>query len=96
MTWLNIFIPNLRAADFCNAEPAARSTWLSILAFCCEQENGGVIQGAESWSDRAWLQTCGVTGAEVRASAPLVSFENGDLTVWNYPEEKEKEIQRLR
>ena len=96
MTWINIFIPNLRSADFCNAEPAARSTWLSILAFCCEQENGGVIEGAESWTDRAWLQTCGVTGEEVRKSAPLVSFENGNVTVWNYPEEKEKEVQLKR
>lgn len=96
MTWINIFIPNMRAPEFINSEPAARSTWLSVLAFCCEQENGGVIIGAEQWTDRAWLQTCGVTAEEVRKSAPLVSFENGNVTVWNYPEEKEKEVQLKR
>jgi hypothetical protein len=96
MIWLNIFIPNMRAPEFINSEPAARSAWLSILAFCCEQENGGVIIGAESWTDRAWLQTCGVTAEEVRNASPLVSFESGDVTVWNYPEEKEKQVQSKR
>ena len=96
MNWLNVFIPNLRSSEFSNSEPAARATWLSVLAYCCEQENGGVRFDAEGWSDRAWLQNCGCTAAEARNAAPLIAFEMGAAIVWNYPEEKEKEVQAKR
>ena len=96
MNWLNVFIPNLRSSEFSNSEPAARATWLSVLAYCCEQENGGVIFDAAEWSDRAWLQNCGCTAAEARNAAPLVAFSGGNVTVWNYPEEREKEVQSKR
>lgn len=96
MNWLNVFIPNLRSAEFSNSEPAARATWLSVLAYCCEQENGGVIFDAAEWTDRAWLQNCGVTRKEAESAAPLIAFEMGAAIVWNYPEEKEKEVQAKR
>lgn len=95
MNWLNIFIPNLRAAEYSRCSPESRATWLNVLAYCCEQENGGVIHDWAKWSEREWLQNCGVTAKEA-VECPLLVFNNEYLTVWNYPEEKEKEVQLKR
>jgi uncharacterized phage protein (TIGR02220 family) len=96
MNWLNIYTPTLRAAEFIGSEPTARATWLYVFAYCAEQENGGVIIGARGWKDRQWQQTCGVTLAEVEASAPLLTWRDQDLILHAYPMQKEAEVQRMR
>lgn len=96
MNWLNIYTPSLRSPEFIGSEPTARATWLYVFAYCAEQENGGRIVGARAWKDRQWQQTCGVTLAEVEASAPLVVWDGNDLVLHAYPNEKESEIQAKR
>lgn len=96
MNWLNIHTPALRSPEFIGSEPIARATWLYVTAYCCEQENGGRIAGAREWKDRQWQQTCGVTLAEVEASAPLLSWDGPDLVALSYPVEKELEIRAKR
>ena len=96
MNWLNVFIPNLRSATYSRCTPLARATWLNVLAYCCEQENDGEIADAANWSDRDWLQTCGVSLAEVQSSSPLITFLGGGAIVWNYPAEKQSEVQNKR
>ena len=96
MNWLNIYTPTLRSPKFIGSDPVARGTWLYVLAYCCEQENGGTIRGARAWKDRQWQQTCGVTLAEIEASSPLMTWDGDDLSVESYPAEKEMLIRARR
>lgn len=96
MNWLNIRLATLRAPEYIGSDPVARATWWNIVCYCAEQENGGKIIGAKKWKDRQWQQTCGVTLAEVDAAGYLLKWEEDDLSVWNYPLEKEAEIRVKR
>lgn len=96
MNWLNLRLTVLRSAEYIGCEPTARATWLNVLAYSAEQENGGRIAGARRWKDRQWQQTCGVTLAEVEGSNPLLLWDGDDLIVWGYPAEKEAEVQAKR
>lgn len=78
------------------SSPVERATWLSLLAYCADQENGGVIKSCTDWKDRTWQQTCGVTLKEVRADTRLWSWSESSLTVWAYPAEKEQIVKQKR
>lgn len=96
MNWLNIETATLRSEQYIGSEPQARATWLNVLGWCCEQENNGRIVGAASWGDRRWQQTCGVTKTEVSAAPSLLTWDGSDLVVWNYPSDKQAEVQAKR
>lgn len=96
MNWLNLEIKTLRAPEYVGAEPVQRATWLNLLAYCAEQENGGVMANCEEWKDRRWMQTCGVMRAEVETDSDLWKWKNGNLIVWGYPKSKEKEVRAKR
>ena len=92
MEWINIHAPVIRSPEYIGGEPVARATWLNVLVYCCEQENGGIIKGAAKWKDRQWQQTCGVMLSEVLESSPLLTVKNEDVIVWNYPVEAEEKV----
>jgi len=96
MEWLNIHGSTLRSPAFIGAEPIDRATWLCLLAFCANQENGGRIAGGRDWGDRRWQQVAGVTLKEVRRETELWTWENTDLVVAFYPLGKETEIRAKR
>jgi len=96
MNWINLQVSTLRHEVYIGSEPLVRATWLNVLAWCCEQENGGRIVGACKWGDRRWQQTCGVTKDEVGISSPLLQYDNDDLIVWGYPVDKQAEVQAKR
>jgi hypothetical protein len=96
MIYLNLRTSILRAPEYIGSEPTARATWLNLLCYCCEQENGGVIEGAILWKDRQWQQTCGVLLSEVKDDSALWSWDGGNLAVSFYPLDKEAEIQAKR
>lgn len=96
MNWLNIHTDILRSEDYLGAEPLERATWLNLMGWCATQENGGIIEGAESWSDRKWQQLCGVTKEEVETTSDLFAFVGGNLVVSLYPIEKEAEVKSKR
>jgi hypothetical protein len=96
MRWLNIEIATLRSPAFVGAEPVERATWLSLLAYCADQENGGVIKGCRNWKDRQWQQTCGITLNEAQLEAQLWEWIGDDLRVEFYPTAKESEIRAKR
>lgn len=96
MNWLNLRISILRHPSYIGAEPAQRAAWLNVLAYCCEQENGGRIANCRVWKDRQWQQTCGVTLPEIEGAEPLLSWRGNDLLVWEYPSDKEAEVQAKR
>jgi len=96
MNWLNLQTSVIRSPEYVGCDPVQRATWLNLMVYCAEQENGGVIPGAASWKDRRWQQTCGVTKDEVGDQCELWSFDGDNLNLWGYPTEKEEEIQRMR
>lgn len=97
MEWLNIHIAKqLRSPEAIGSAPAELGTWVRVLAYCCEQENGGRISGGASWKDRQWQQLCAVTIRELRAADRLIQFDGSDIVVNGYPAEKEAEVQRAR
>lgn len=96
MNWLNIDVTALRSPEFIGAEPIARATWLCLLGYCADQENGGVIADCEQWGDRRWMQTCAVTRAEIDASKPLAFWVSSALHVAFYPIEQEERTKANR
>lgn len=97
MDWLNIHIAKqIRSPAAIGSAPSELGTWVRVLAYCCEQENGGRIAGGASWKDRQWQQTCAVTIRELRSADRLIRFDGSDVVVNGYPVEKEAEVQRAR
>ena len=96
MNWINIHTDTLRTEDFLGSEPTERATWLSLLAWCCAQENGGVIIDCKDWKDRMWQQLCGVTKSEVETKSFLFGFEGNNLVVNYYPDDAETKVKTLR
>ena len=96
MNWINIETKTLRSPEYIGADPVQRATWLNLLGYCSEQENGGVIDGAKDWKDRRWMQTCGVTLSEVASPSELWAWAGDSLVLWNYPVTKEQEVKAKR
>jgi hypothetical protein len=96
MNWINIETKTLRSPEYIGADPVQRATWLNLLGYCSEQENGGIIAGAKDWKDRRWMQTCGVTLSEVGADSELWAWAGDSLILWNYPVTKEHEVRAKR
>lgn len=93
MKWLNIDIPSLlESAEYRRSGPADRGTWLAVLCFACREEGGGVIKGGASWTDREWIQACGATLKEIRATKLLLHVEGNDVHVFGYPLEAEAQV----
>jgi hypothetical protein len=92
MEWINLHQSTLSSAEFLRSVPSERGTWLSLLGYCCQQENGGFIAECAEWKDRTWQQIAGVTLREVRAKCRLWTWENGGVRVFAYPVEKEREL----
>lgn len=85
MRYAFIKCEDLSSAAFRGAEPVDRATWLCLLAWCYEHENGGRITGAKSWGDRRWQQTVAVMLKEVQRDASgLWSWDGDDLVVGFY------------
>ena len=96
MNWINIQTSTLRSPQFIGSDPIARGTWLSVLGYCYEQENGGLIKDCATWKDRQWQQICGVTLDEIKGAALLMQWSGNDLIVSFYPADMEDEIKRKR
>lgn len=85
MEFINIRTALFSSPEFIGAEPVQRATWIALLAWCCEQENGGMIPACRSWGMRRWMQTCGVTEEEIGEGCELYSWDGDDLNVFGYP-----------
>jgi hypothetical protein len=71
MKWLNFEVKTFRSTEFLGSEPTERATWIALLAYCADHENGGTIPSCRDWKDRRWQQLVGVTKAEVEAETEL-------------------------
>lgn len=96
MQYLNIAIADLHHPNYIGSEPVDRATWLNLMAFCAERENGGIIANCAGWKSRMWEQLCGVTLDEVRRDCALWEWRGNDLAVWNYPVAQEMVMKKKR
>ncbi len=96
MIWLNIAVSVARSPEYIGSEPTQRSTWFSLMAYCAEQENGGVIRDCRFWKDRRWQQTAAVTLEEVNESCDLFWFDGADLHVAFYPVNRQLQVEAGR
>lgn len=96
MEYMNIPTALFSSPEFIGAEPVQRATWIALLAWCCTQENGGVIEGCGTWGMRRWMQTCGVMDKEVMAGGELYHFVGDDLVVFGYPGGVQELLERKR
>jgi hypothetical protein len=96
MQYLNIPTATLRAPEYVSAEPIARATWLNLMGYCAEQENGGIIDNCAHWKDRQWQQTAGVTLDETKLPCSLWEWQGETIVLWGYPSEKEAIVRSKR
>lgn len=96
MEYINIPLYVIRSNEYIGADPSQRATWLSLVAWSCDQENMGRIAGARSWGDRRWMQSCGVMASEVAESCGLYHWDGDDLVISFYPADAQREIERKR
>lgn len=96
MKYVNLTIATVRSPEVLGCEPVARATWFMVMAYCCDQENGGRLAGAANWKDRQWQQTCAVTKQEVEEAEPLLTIDGEDVVVWAYPTHAEEANRKLR
>lgn len=96
MEYINIPLYVIRSNEYIGADPTQRATWLSLVAWSCDQENMGRIAGARSWGDRRWMQSCGVMASEVAESCGLFHWDGDDLVISFYPADAQREIERKR
>ena len=96
MNWINIHTETLRGEEFIGAEPIERATWISLLGWCCAQENYGTIEDCKSWGSRKWQQLCGVTKEEAGMESALYRFVGNDLVVNFYPAEQHAAVNAKR
>lgn len=96
MNWLNLPVSLARSPEYIGCDVTQRSTWFSLLAYCAEQENGGVIRDCANWKDRRWQQTAAVTLEEVSADCDLFWWDGNDLHVAFYPSSREAQVQAGR
>lgn len=96
MEYINIPLYVIRSNEYIGADPTQRATWLSLVAWSCDQENMGRIAGARTWGDRRWMQSCGVMASEVAESCGLYRWDGDDLVISFYPVDAQREIERKR
>lgn len=96
MEYMNIPTALFSSPEFIGAEPIQRATWIALLAWCCTQENGGIIEDCRTWGMRRWMQTCGVMDKEVMDGGELYHFDGDDLVVFGYPGGVQELLERKR
>lgn len=96
MEFINIPTSLFSSPEFIGAEPVQRATWISLLAWCCEQENGGVINDCRNWGMRRWMQTCGATDQEIGMDCELYRFDGDSLVVFGYPHKIQSTLETKR
>ena len=101
MEYLNVHSTTLRSEAYSDASKAQRGVWLTLMAFCAAQENGGRIRNCGQWDDRKWIRQADVTLEEIREACALWAFRTNedttsDLIIEFYPKDKEAMVKHNR
>jgi hypothetical protein len=94
--YINHKISELNQREFACASDHQIATWFKLLIYCVSQENGGRITACSDFDPRTWQSLCRVDGRKIKNPSPLWSWDNDDLIIWNYPTDKENEVQSNR
>ena len=95
MEWIKLQLHVIRSEEYIGCEPVHRAAYINLLAFCVDQENSGTIANCADWSDRKWMQLCGVMKSEVE-SCELFWFNGEDLEIYAYPIDEQKSCESKR
>lgn len=87
---------HIRCPEYMTASREQQAAWVLLLAYCCEQENGGTIPDCRKWSVQVWSVLVGVSPDEVTEDSPLWSWTGDDLNILNYPHQLEEDIRARR
>jgi hypothetical protein len=87
---MNLIIDKLPTAE---ASPHELGTWLTLMMFCCQNENGGRIEGARTWTPKQWY-TNGLD--PIDAESQLWTWDGNDLIVGYYPMKSERRAKASR
>lgn len=96
MEYINLTITQLGEAPYRRSTMPERGIWLTLLGYCVQQENGGRIKDAQSWTDWECQQVLGIPIKDLEGVHHLWRYEDGDLVVEFYPLAKQKEVQAKR
>lgn len=96
MEYVNLHLSVLRSPEYLGSTPVQRATWLNLVAYLCQLEDGETLFECRSWGDRAWQQVCAVTLAEVNEECRLWKWIGENLEVNFYPEKQEKQTRAMR
>lgn len=91
MDWLPLPCTLVTGPEWLAIDPAIRAAWLTLLGYCGQRDNGGVIKGARTWRKTDWdrLAGCSARVAEGICSAGLGTWQGDDLAVSHYPSDAE-------
>ncbi len=97
MEWLNLHLAKqVRSPQAIGSSPAEFGTWVRLLAYCAEQENGGRVVGGAQWKDRQWQQACAITRREIQAADRLIRVDGDDVVANGYNLEVEAKLRGNR
>jgi hypothetical protein len=96
MNYLNLETNDMRSPEFVMASARERGAWVSMMLHAVATENGGVMTGAGLWTERHWLQICGLTFEDLscdrngnpEGNTSLWYWISNDLYLWGFPHDK--------
>lgn len=95
MQYLNIPVADMMTMEFLATSEAERGIWATLVAYCCQHENGGVLEGAANWGDRQWM-IMGVNASQMPESPTLWRQEGSDIVLTIYPSRAEQYTKERR
>lgn len=96
MEYINLTITQLAAAEYRRSSMQDRGVWITLLGYCVQQENGGRVTGAQTWTDWDCQQVLGIPAGNIEGEHLLWHYEDDDLIVQFYPLSKQREVQAKR
>lgn len=88
----------LHRAEWIQADDLAFATWVKLAGRCAEEENGGRLAGAKTWTERTWISMANVTSAGVASAviANLCFWDADSLVLEGYDQEAERKAEAKR
>lgn len=77
MSYLKLQVADALKLPWLRASMQARGALITLLLYCCTQENDGVIENCEAWTDAEWQDLLRITRVDVEAVLAT------DLAWWN-------------
>lgn len=99
MSYLKLQVADTLKLPWLRASMHARGALITLLMYCCAQENDGVIENCEAWTDAEWRDLLRMTRADIEAvlAADLAWWnEHGGLVLEFYDSHGQRALQVKR